>query len=87
MAKTSMKHPISGWLYQVDPSGLVRVSDPESDRFGLFDSDGVWFEGEIRDIDLQIVGWMGRTAEARRLREAAGSADVPMETHDSTREG
>lgn len=76
MAKTSMKHPISGWLYEVDPSGLVRVSDPESGRYGLFDSDGEWFDGEIRDIDLQIVGWMGRTPEARRLRELAGSTDV-----------
>jgi len=66
MAKTSMKHPLTGLLYEVDETGLVRVSDPESDRYGLFNSDAVWFEGEIRDVDLQIVGWMGRTPEAKR---------------------
>ena len=66
MAKTSMKHPITGFSYEVDASGLVRVSDPESDHYGLFTSDAVWVEGEIRDVDLQVVGWIGRTPEAKR---------------------
>jgi hypothetical protein len=71
MAKTSIRHPITGWEYAVDPTGLVRVSDTASGRYGLFDSDGGWHGGEIRDIDLQVVGWIGRTPEARRRREAA----------------
>ena len=66
MAKTSMKHPITGFSYEVDTTGLVRVSDPESDRYGVFTSDAVWVEGEIRDVDLQVVGWIGRTPEAKR---------------------
>ena len=73
MAKTSMKHPLTGLLYEVDPTGLVRVSDPETGKFGLFNSDAVWFDGEIRDVDLQVIGWMGRTPEAKR-RLAAESA-------------
>ena len=73
MDKSSIKHPITGFLYAVDTTGLVRVTDPGSDRFGLFDSDAVWFEGEIRDVDLQIIGWMGRTPEARRRRQEAQS--------------
>jgi hypothetical protein len=73
MDKSSIKHPITGLLYAVDVTGLVRVTDPESDRFGLFDSDAVWFEGEIRDVDLQIIGWMGRTPEARRRQQEAQS--------------
>lgn len=72
MSKTSMKHPLTGFTYEVDATGLVRVSDPESGRFGLFDSDAVWVEGDIRDVDLQVVGWIGRTPEAkRRLAEHA----------------
>jgi len=71
MAKTSLKHPITGLLYEIDESGLVRVSDTDDGRFGLFDSDAVWFEGEIRDVDLQIVGWLGRLPEARRRRSLA----------------
>jgi len=66
MSKTSMKHPITGLMYEVDATGLVRVSDPDAARYGLFTSDAVWVEGEIRDVDLQVVGWMGRTPEAKR---------------------
>ncbi len=73
MAKTSMKHPLTGLTYEVDASGLVRVSDPDTGRYGLFTSDAVWVEGEIRDVDLQVIGWMGRTPEAKR-RLAAQNA-------------
>ena len=31
---------------------------------------GVWYEGEIRDVDFQALGWVGRTPEARALRQA-----------------
>jgi hypothetical protein len=58
-------------MYEVDASGLVRVSNPDTGAYGLFSSDAVWFEGEIRDVDLQIVGWMGRTPEAKRRLAAA----------------
>jgi len=66
MSKTSIKHPLTGFTYEVDATGLVRVSDPGSDRYGLFDSDAVWVEGDIRDVDLQVIGWIGRTPEAKR---------------------
>ena len=64
------KHPISGFHYTVNEVGLVRVEDPETGRYGIFDDNGVWFEGEIIDVDLQAAGWVGRTPEARALREA-----------------
>lgn len=69
MAKV-YKHPISGCTYSVTEIGLVRVDDPATGRFGVFDDNGVWFEGEIIDVDLQAAGWVGRTPEARALREA-----------------
>ena len=78
MDKSSIKHPITGFIYAVDSSGLVRVTDPESDRYGLFDNDAVWYEDEIRDVDLQIIGWMGRTPEARRRRLEAQSPGGPV---------
>ena len=61
----SMKHPISGFIYALTEDGKVRVSDPASDRFGIFDSTGRWFSGEIRDADPQILGWVGRLPVAR----------------------
>ena len=64
------KHPITGYTYAVNEVGLVRVDDPATGRYGVFDERGNWSEGEIRDIDMQAVGWVGRTPEARALREA-----------------
>jgi hypothetical protein len=69
MAKV-YNHPISGYVYAVNEVGLVRVDDPKTGRYGVFDDKGVWHEGEIRDVDFQILGWVGRTPEARALREA-----------------
>lgn len=69
MAKT-YRHPISGFTYSVNEVGLVRVDDEATGKFGIFDDHGIWIEGEIVDVDLQAAGWVGRTPEARALREA-----------------
>ena len=64
------KHPISGYVYSVNEVGLVKVDDHATGRVGIFDDNGVWHEGEKLDVDLQATGWVGRTPEARALREA-----------------
>ena len=69
MAK-AYHHPISGLVYSVNEVGLVDVRNPATGEYGVFDDHGVWFEGTIRDVDFQILGWVGRTPEARALREA-----------------
>lgn len=65
------RHPITGYVYSVNEVGLVRIDDPATGCHGIYDDRGNWFEGEIRDIDMQAVGWVGRTPEARSLRESA----------------
>jgi hypothetical protein len=60
----SMKHPLSGFVYALTEDGRVQVSDPDSDRIGIFDSTGHWFSGEIKDADPQILGWVGRLPQA-----------------------
>lgn len=70
MAKV-YKHPISGCTYSVNEVGLVRVDDPTTGLYGVFDANGVWFEGDIVDVDLQAAGWVGRSPEAVALREAS----------------
>jgi hypothetical protein len=67
----SMKHPLSGFVYELTPEGLVQVSDPDTGRIGVFDSTGRWFSGEIHDADPQILGWVGRLPAARRARKDA----------------
>jgi hypothetical protein len=68
----SMKHPLSGFVYALTEDGRVQVSDPDSDRVGIFDSTGNWFSGEIKDADPQILGWVGRLPQAGGM----GSADT-----------
>ena len=63
-------HPITGLIYSVNEVGLVMVQDPKTDSYGVFDDKGVWFEGDIRDVDFQVLGCVGRTQEARALRQA-----------------
>ena len=48
MAKV-YKHPISGCIYSVTDVGLVRVDDPATGRYGIFDDNGVWFEAGSPD--------------------------------------
>lgn len=63
-------HPISGYVYSINEVGLVRVEDPKTGRYGVFDDKGIWYEGELIDPDFQILGWVGRNPEARARREA-----------------
>lgn len=69
MAK-AYHHPISGLVYSVNEVGLVDVRNPQTGEYGVYDDHGVWYEGTIRDVDFQILGWVGRTPEARARREA-----------------
>ena len=51
-----MKHPFTRALYTCTPEGNIRV---ESDgKTGLFQSDGQWIEGELREADPQFCGWI-----------------------------
>ena len=54
----------------------MQVSDPASDRIGVFDSTGRWFSGEIRDADPQILGWVGRLPAAREGRKSCDGRRV-----------
>jgi hypothetical protein len=61
----SMKHPLTGFVYSLTPEGRVEVRDLDTDRYGIFDATGRWFDGEIRDADPQILGWVGRHPAGR----------------------
>jgi hypothetical protein len=61
-------HPLTKVVYSLTPEGLVQVHDPKAGLTGLFDSHGRWQSGELRDADIQVCGWVGRTAEIKRLR-------------------
>lgn len=53
-----IRHPFTRALYEQDDEreGAVRVSDGE--RWGRFDAQGRHLEGEIREADPQLCGWV-----------------------------
>ena len=50
-------HPFSQALYEQDGKGNIRVST--EGKWGLFTLGGRHIEGEIRECDPQICGWVG----------------------------
>jgi hypothetical protein len=53
-----LTHPYTKALYEHAGDGLVRVTAADG-RTGLFRADGRWVDGELRDADPQLCGWVG----------------------------
>ena len=51
-----LRHPFSGATYEQDGQGNVLVT--LKDRTGLFRRNGSWIEGDLRDADPQLCGWI-----------------------------
>ncbi len=49
-------HPFTRALYEQDGTGNVLVTDGE--RQGRFTSQGQWLDGELRECDPQLCGWV-----------------------------
>ena len=50
-------HPFTKALYLKTTEGNIRVTN--GDLEGLFRIDGSWIEGELRECDPQLCGWVG----------------------------
>ena len=50
-------HPFSKALYEPVDDGTIKVTDGE--RWGRFNRDGSWIEGELRECDPQLCNWVG----------------------------
>ena len=53
----SMKHPMTGVVYELDGHGNVRLTD--GDRTGIFDRHGRWLSGDKIIADPQLCLWVG----------------------------
>ena len=53
-----MKHPFDRSLYEQDGKGNVLVTRPDG-VWGCFTREGRWLEGELRECDPQLCGWIG----------------------------
>ena len=52
-----LRHPLSGALYTLREDGRVQVE--LEGRVGVFQADGRWHSGELRQADLHMLGWVG----------------------------
>jgi phenylpropionate dioxygenase-like ring-hydroxylating dioxygenase large terminal subunit len=83
-----LRHPLSGATYQLEPDGRVRVSG-EDGRSGLFDADGRWLSGELRQADPHLLLWVGGPQLGARgpLSGAPGRATGRAEPRGARGEG
>ena len=49
-------HPLTYALYERESEATLRVT--QGDRWGRFRPDGTWIDGELRECDPQLCGWV-----------------------------
>jgi hypothetical protein len=54
----SIRHPLSGALYDLEANGVIRVTTRDG-RSALFRADGTYITGEVYSADPQLCGWIG----------------------------
>ena len=53
-----LRHPLSGDVYERQQDGLVQVTAGDGSS-GLFDAEGLWIAGDIREADPNMCDWIG----------------------------
>ena len=61
---TKLRHALTHAEYEAEGPNAVRVVD--GDRWGRFDRQGTWIEGEITQCDPQICIWLTGLAIIQR---------------------
>jgi len=70
----SIRHPLSGALYDLEASGVVRVTRRDG-KTGLFRADGSYISGELHFADPQLCGWIGGSDLKSRQRSRHAPQD------------
>jgi hypothetical protein len=66
----SIRHPLSGALYDLQTDGTVRVE--KGDKSGTFRADGSYISGDIYSADPQMCVWLGSRELGSRVRPRSG---------------
>ena len=68
----TIKHPLSGAIYDLTSDGLIRV-ESRTGAVGIFDKDGRWQSGELRQADPHLCVWIGGRELENRFQQAAAA--------------
>jgi hypothetical protein len=66
----SIRHPLSGALYDLQADGTVRVE--KDGKSGTFGADGSYVSGDIHSADPQMCVWIGGRELGSRTRPRSG---------------
>jgi hypothetical protein len=69
------RHPFTGWMYEQDGNGNVKVTTKDG-REGIFDLDGRWISGTLRECDPQCCHWIAGPTYANHRLAAHGNDEV-----------
>jgi hypothetical protein len=58
IAVLGLRHPFTGALYEKDPDGHIKVTGADG-NWGLFQVNGQWIRGALRQCDPQMCNWVG----------------------------
>ena len=58
---TGITHPFDGSLYELQGDGSIKITNGK--REGLFQRDGRWISGDIREADPQLCVWIANVAD------------------------
>jgi hypothetical protein len=72
-----VRHPFTGAVYESDGDGFVTVT--MGDRTGRFAADGRWLDGELREADPHMCGWVGGK---RMVSSRVAGPERPVERAD-----
>ena len=67
----TIKHPLSGALYDLLPSGDIQVT--KNGQTGVFTQHGVWIDGTIRQADPHLCLWIAGKQLPNRFQQAAAA--------------
>jgi len=63
----SIRHPLSGALYDLEANGAIRVTIHDG-KSGYFRPDGSYISGDFYSADPHLCGWIaGRALPSRHL--------------------
>jgi hypothetical protein len=79
----SLRHPLSGALYDRQPDGTVRVE--KDGKAGIFRADGSYISGDIHVADPQMCVWIGGRELTSRMRPRSAPVAPPNESQTQGR--
>ena len=74
----SLRHPLSGALYDLQADGTVRVE--KDGKSGIFRADGTYVSGDIYFADPHMCVWVG----GRELKQRVRPRGAPLGGDDKT---